>query len=216
MDEREILRELVAGNYFKKDEYFTEGQLVSFSDFVQDFRSIIKTEEGNKYFKKTIKNLISSDDKRKVLFGVPFGRFYCYDKEVVSKLEELAERPTGDNFQIRVQAIYELLDDKASLNIDLERKERWADLLYANLDKYKQLFRQVYLIHTDEEEKKYRERLQKDKLLNTSYNKKWVYLIELAVLAINEKDTLNILNSHLEGNDTFTSGVAKRCLEIFN
>ena len=213
MDEREILRELVAGNYFKKDEYFTEGQLVSFSDFVQDFRSIIKTEEGNKYFKKTIKNLISSDDKRKVLFGIPFGRFYCYDKEVVSKLEELAERPTGDDFQIRVQAIYELLDDQASLNIDLEKKERWADLLFGNLDEYKHLFEQVY--STPGNEQKYWEKL-KGKLSDTSDNKKWIYLIELAVLRINEKDTLNILNSHLEGNDTFTSGVAKRCLEIFN
>ncbi len=215
MDEREILRELVAGNYFKKDEYFTEGQLVSLSDLVQDFRPIIKAEEGNKYFKKTIKNLISSDDKRKVLFGINFGRFYCYDEEVVSKLEELAERPTGDDFQIRVQAIYELLDDQASLNIDLEKKERWVDLLFANLDKYKQLFRQVYLIHTDEEKIKYWGILE-NKLLGASYNKKWVYLIELVVLGINKKETLSILNRHLEGNDTFTSEVAKRCLEIFN
>jgi len=215
MDEREILMELVAGNYFKKDEYFTEGQLVSLSDLVQDFRPIIEAEEGNKYFKKTIKNLISSDDKRKVLFGINFGRFYCYDEEVVSKLEELAERPTGDDFQIRVQAIYELLDDQASLNIDLEKKERWADLLFADLDKYKQLFRQVYLIHTDEEKIKYWEILE-GKLLNTSDNKKWVYLIELVVLGINEKETLNILNRHLEGKDTFTSEVTKRCLEIFN
>ena len=155
MDEREILKKLIAGNYFKKDEYLTEGQLVSFSKFVKDFRPIIKAEEGNKYFKKTIKNLISSDDKRKVLFGINFGRLYCYDEDVVSKLEELAEKPTGDEFQIRVQAIYELLDNQASLNIALEKKERWANFLFANLDKYEQLFRQVYLIHTDEQKIKY-------------------------------------------------------------
>ena len=80
MVEKEILKKIVAGEYFKEGAYFTEEQLEHFRYFVQDLRVII--EKNRDYYFDTIKNLIDSSDIRKIDFGICFLRCYL-DKEEI-------------------------------------------------------------------------------------------------------------------------------------
>ena len=208
MDEKEIIMKLISGKYFEKEDYFTEKQLKSFKPFISDFRELLKNKEKKGYFRNLVASLISSDDIRKVLLGANFGRYYLDDKEMYTRLEQLVEHPLHP-FKIKVQIIYELLVGKST---DKDKKQEWYKFLIDNLEKYKQLFKQVYRIDSEEKKEEYFSILKK-KLLETLDNKKWVYFIELVVLGINKKKTRKIIAEYTSSKDEFISMVAKRCLQ---
>jgi len=98
MDEKEFLKKLIAGKYFKEGDYFTEKQLENFKPFISDFRKILDDKGKKNYFRNTIASLISSYDIRKVLVGLNFGRYYLDDKEIYLKLRELVDNPPDNSF----------------------------------------------------------------------------------------------------------------------
>lgn len=209
VNERKILQRFIAGKYFKNGDYFTSEQLKNFISFVDDFREFLENQENKRNYKEIIESLIFSNDIKKVLFGINFGRCYLDDKVIYSKLENLAKHPLCDCFQIKVQAIYELLEVE---NTGEEQKREWFDFLINNLREYKKIFNQVYRINIDEDKMKYFIFLLK-KLSETHDNKKWVYLIELIALGINKDKTLEKIIELTKSNNDFVAFTAKKCLQ---
>lgn len=206
MFEKEILKKIVAGEYFKEGDYFTEEQLKYFRYFVRDLRVII--EKNRDYYFDTIKNLIDSSDIRKINFGICFLRCYLDKEEILAILKKIIE-DTKNPFQTRLQAIYEHLEEESTSE---GNKQKWYQFIKDHVEEYNQSFLRVFVHLTTDKDKLFSEILEK-RLSTAKDNKRWIYLIELSMCGADKEKVKDEITKHTESEDKFVSKVARECLQ---
>lgn len=205
MVEKEVLKKIVGGEYFKEGAYFTEEQIKD-NRFVQDLRVII--EKNRDYYFDTIKNLIDSSDIRKINFGICFLRCYL-DKEEISAILKKIIEDTKSPFQTRIQAIYEYLEEKSTSE---ENKQKWYQFIKDHVEEYNQSLLRVYGDLATDKDKLFSKILKKLLDLKND-NKRWIYLIELSRCGADKEKVKDEITKYTESEDNFVSKVARECLQ---
>jgi len=163
-------------------------------------------EKNLDLYRADVVSLISNQE----IVGIRFGRCFLHDKEIQKMLHDILENETLD-FALRVQSLYEILMEPET---PTDVKEIWLNYLLDNLDIFKNMCKRAYSLENKDTKDKYYQKLVHIKIPKTKVNKKWVYLIELAILYSGDEEIRNIIYRQIHDSvDSFLIHAGEKCLE---
>lgn len=158
-------------------------------------------------YREQVVSLISKHDTN----GIRFGRCFPKDEDIQKMLHDIP----GDEklkLDVRIQALYEILktDQETPNNL----KEKWMDSFLKDHVNFKNMCKRAYLLENKNTEDEYFQELVNIKIPQAKANKKWIYLIELAILYRGDKEIKNIINKQINASvDSFLIHAGEKCLE---
>lgn len=163
---------------------------------LNEVRLILKSDLNAK-FESEYYALLNNNFKR----ALPIGRCFLSNSLVKDKLKKIVDNCNFEN-RYRLQAIYELLEDRAD-NISTNEILSYKKFVIDNIQSFEGICKDVYGDIEDYFT------ILSDKIMKSSLHKRWLYAYEMVVLYKDDANSLRILNEYCIKDEFLNNAIDK-------